>query len=215
MGGAARVNMSENGSSSDELDERWQKILEQQARAQRERKTGQGRRASRRAGENMPSNRLPEIVIVQDSGRGRRRLGWCQNVCVCICLTLITRRYNIREFRIRIKNPDVLIEYRGARICGPDTRKPRPLRDVASWQKEATPPRSCKLLATNKIGQDRLGPPNAESRGVRLPSPACWRQRLTQCDRRSRQSAVEALQGIGLAPFSEQRKTRTRPLRPR
>ena len=34
------------------------------------------------------------------------------------------------------------------------------------------------------------------SRGARLPSLACWRQRLTQCDRRSRQSAAEALQGV-------------------
>ena len=80
--------------------------------------------------EKMPTYKLPKIVVVQDGGGGRRRLGWCQNVCVCICLTLIARRYNIREFRIRIKNPDVLIEYRGARICGPDTKKPRPLRDV-------------------------------------------------------------------------------------
>ena len=81
---AARVNMSENGSSSDELDERWQKILEQQAKAQileqqakaqQERKTGQRRRASCRAGEKMPSYKLPEIVIVQDGGAGRRRLG--------------------------------------------------------------------------------------------------------------------------------------------
>ena len=72
---AARVNMSESGSSSDELDERWQKILEQQAKAQQERKTGQRRRASRRADEKMPSYKLPEIVIVQDGGRGRKRLG--------------------------------------------------------------------------------------------------------------------------------------------
>ena len=72
---AARVKMSENGSSSDELDERWQKILEQQAKAQRERKTGQRRRASRRADEKMPSYRVPEIVVVQDGGAGRRRLG--------------------------------------------------------------------------------------------------------------------------------------------
>ena len=72
---AARVNMSENGSSSDELDERWQKILEQQAKAQQERKTGQGRRASRRADEKMPSYRLPEMVVVQDGGGGRKRLG--------------------------------------------------------------------------------------------------------------------------------------------
>ena len=35
--------MSENGSSSDELDERWQKVLEQQAKAQQERMTGQDR----------------------------------------------------------------------------------------------------------------------------------------------------------------------------
>ena len=72
---AARVNMSENGSSSDELDERWQKILEQQAKAQQERRTGQRRRASRRAGEKMPSYKLPEIVVVQDGGGGRKRLG--------------------------------------------------------------------------------------------------------------------------------------------
>ena len=72
---AARVNVSENGSSSDELDERWQKILEQQASAQRERKTGQRRRASRRADEKMPSYKLPEMVVVQDGGAGRRRLG--------------------------------------------------------------------------------------------------------------------------------------------
>ena len=89
----------------------------------------------------------------------------------------------------------------GARICGPDTRKPRPLRDVASWQKGAPPPRSYKLLATNKIGQDRLEPPNAELRGARLSSPACQNQRLTQCDRRSRQCAVEALQGIWSCPI--------------
>ena len=72
---AARVNMSENGSSSDELDERWQKILEQQAKAKQKRKTGQRRRASRRADEKMPSYKLPEMVVVQDGGGGRRRLG--------------------------------------------------------------------------------------------------------------------------------------------
>ena len=72
---AARVNMSENGSSSDELHERWQKVLEQQAKAQRERKTGQRRRASRRAEDKQPSYKLPEIVIVQDGGGGKRRLG--------------------------------------------------------------------------------------------------------------------------------------------
>ena len=72
---AARVKMSENGSSSDELDERWQKILEQQAKAQQECRTGQMRRASRRADEKMPSYKLPEIVVVQDGGAGRRRLG--------------------------------------------------------------------------------------------------------------------------------------------
>ena len=72
---AARVNMSENGSSSDELDDRWQRILEQQARAQQERKTGERRRASRRADEKMPSYKLPEMVVVQDGGGGRRRLG--------------------------------------------------------------------------------------------------------------------------------------------
>ena len=67
--------MSENGSSSDELDERWQKILEQQAKVKQKRKTGQGRSASRRADEKMPSYKLPEIVVVQDGGGGRRRLG--------------------------------------------------------------------------------------------------------------------------------------------
>ena len=56
---AARVNISENGAYSDELDERWQKILEQQAKAQQERKTGQRRRASRRADEKMPSLQAP------------------------------------------------------------------------------------------------------------------------------------------------------------
>ena len=72
---AARVNMSESGSSSDELDEGWQKILEQQAKAKQKRKPGQRRRASRRADEKMPSYKLPEIVIVQDGGGGRKRLG--------------------------------------------------------------------------------------------------------------------------------------------
>ena len=69
---AARVNMSENGSSSDELDERWQKILEQQVKAQQERKTGQRRRASRRAEEKRPSYKLPEIVVLQDCGGWRK-----------------------------------------------------------------------------------------------------------------------------------------------
>ena len=72
---AARVNVSENGSSLDELDARWQRILEQQTKAQQERKPGQGRRASCHAGEKMPSYKLPEIVVVQDGGGGRRRLG--------------------------------------------------------------------------------------------------------------------------------------------
>ena len=72
---AARVNMSENGSSSDELDECWQKILEQQAKGKQERKTGQRRRAFRRADEKMPSYKLPEMVVVQDGGGGRKRLG--------------------------------------------------------------------------------------------------------------------------------------------
>ena len=71
----ARVNMSDTDSSSNELDERWQKILEQQAKAQQERKTGQRRRASRLADEKMPSYKLPEIVVVQDGGGGRKRLG--------------------------------------------------------------------------------------------------------------------------------------------
>ena len=61
-------------------------------------------------------------------------------MCVCICLTLIARRYNIREFRISENNPDVLMKYRVARVCGPDTRKPRPLRDRYSCQKGAPPP---------------------------------------------------------------------------
>ena len=72
---AASVYMSENGSPSDELDERWQKVLEQQARAKQERKTGQRRRASRRAEGKQQNYKLPEIVIVQDGGGGRRRLG--------------------------------------------------------------------------------------------------------------------------------------------
>ena len=72
---AARVNVSENGSSSDELDERWQKILEQQAKAQQERETGQRRRASRRPDEKPTAYKLPEIVIVQNGGGGRKRLG--------------------------------------------------------------------------------------------------------------------------------------------
>ena len=78
---AARVNMSENGSSSDELDERWQKILEQQAKGKQERRTGQGRRASRRADEKMPSysgkkgSLRYRLVVVQDGGGGRKRLG--------------------------------------------------------------------------------------------------------------------------------------------
>ena len=72
---AARVNVSENGSSSDDLDERWQKVLEQQAKGQQERKTGQRRRASRRADEKMPSYKLPEMVVVLDGGGGRKRLG--------------------------------------------------------------------------------------------------------------------------------------------
>ena len=77
--------MSENGSSSDELDERWQKILEQQAKAQQERKTGQRRRASRRADEKPPAYKLPEIVIVQDTGGGMKTLRIGQNPRVCIC----------------------------------------------------------------------------------------------------------------------------------
>ena len=72
---AARVYMSENGSPSDELDERWQKILEQQAKAKQERKTGQRRRASRHADGKQPSYKLPEIVIVRDSGGGMGRFG--------------------------------------------------------------------------------------------------------------------------------------------
>ena len=72
---AARVNVSENGSSSDELDARWQKILEQQTKAQQERKPGQRRRASRRPDEKMPSYKLPEMVVVQNGGGGRKRLG--------------------------------------------------------------------------------------------------------------------------------------------
>ena len=72
---AARVNMSENGSSSDELDELWQNVLEQQVKAKQERKTGQRRRASRRAEGKQPSYKLPEIVIVRDSGGGMGRFG--------------------------------------------------------------------------------------------------------------------------------------------
>ena len=70
-----RVSMSESGAPSEDLDARWQKILEQQAKAQQERKTGQMRRASRRADEKMPSYKLPEIVVVQNGGGGRKRLG--------------------------------------------------------------------------------------------------------------------------------------------
>ena len=67
--------VSENGSSSDELDERWQKILEQPAKAKQERKTGQRRRASRRAEEKPTAYKLPEIVVVQNGCGGRKRLG--------------------------------------------------------------------------------------------------------------------------------------------
>ena len=56
---AASVYMSENGSPSDD-DERWQKILEQQAKAKQERKTGQRRRASRHAEGKQPSYKLPD-----------------------------------------------------------------------------------------------------------------------------------------------------------
>ena len=73
--GVARVSVSENGAPSEDLDARWQEILEQQAKAQQERKTGQRRRASRRADEKMPGYKLPEIVVVQDGGGGRKRLG--------------------------------------------------------------------------------------------------------------------------------------------
>ena len=72
---AARVNMSENGSSSDELDECWQKILEQQAKGKQERKTGQRRRASRRADEKMPSYKLPEMGGCPGRWWRRKRLG--------------------------------------------------------------------------------------------------------------------------------------------
>ena len=72
---AARVSVSESGAPSEDLGARWQKIPEQQAKAQQERKTGQRRRASRRADERSPSYRLPEIVVIQDGGGGRRRLG--------------------------------------------------------------------------------------------------------------------------------------------
>ena len=80
---AARVNMSENGSSSDELDERWQKVLEQQAKAQQERKTGQGRRASRRAEEKMLSYKLPEIVVCPGRWWREKASGLVSN-CVCV-----------------------------------------------------------------------------------------------------------------------------------
>ena len=71
----ARVSVSESGAPSEDLDARWQKILEQQAKAQQERKTGQRRRASRRADEKRLSYKLPEIVVVQDGGGWRKRLG--------------------------------------------------------------------------------------------------------------------------------------------
>ena len=72
---AARVSMSESGAPSEDLDARWQKILEQQAKAQQERETGQRRRASRRAEDKPTAYKLPEIVIVQNGGGGRKRLG--------------------------------------------------------------------------------------------------------------------------------------------
>ncbi len=54
------------------------------------------------------------------------------------------------------------------------------------------------------------------SRGARLPSPACWRQRLTQCDRRSRQSAAETLQGVPiLRTAHDPYKAAAPPLTPR
>ena len=71
----ARVSKSESGATSEELDPKWQKILEQQAKAKQERKAGQRRRASRRAEDKPESYKLPEIVIVQNGGGGRRRLG--------------------------------------------------------------------------------------------------------------------------------------------
>ena len=81
---AARVNMSENGSSSDELDELWQNVLEQQVKAQQERKTGQRRRASRRAEGKQPSYKLPEIVICLVI----RVVGWAvfEIVSKCVCV---------------------------------------------------------------------------------------------------------------------------------
>ena len=72
---AAREGVSKNGAASEELDPRFQKILELQAKAAQGRKSGQRRRASRRADEKMPSYKLPEIVIVQNGGGWRRRVG--------------------------------------------------------------------------------------------------------------------------------------------
>ena len=80
---AARVNMSENGSSSDELDECWQKILEQQAKAQQERRTGQRRSASRRAEEKMLSYKLPEIVVCP-GWWWRQKASGLVSKCVCV-----------------------------------------------------------------------------------------------------------------------------------
>ena len=92
--GVARVSVSENGAPSEDLDARWQEILEQQAKAQQERKTGQRRRASRRADEKMPGYKLPEIVVVQDGGGGEKAAG-LEAMRVCVSKKNPSRAYII------------------------------------------------------------------------------------------------------------------------
>ena len=104
----ARVSVSKSGAPSEELDPRFQKILELQAKAAQGRKSGQRRRASHRADEKMPSYKLPEIVIVQNGGGGDG--GWVRgDARVCVSKNPLARVYNIREFIISEKNPDVLM----------------------------------------------------------------------------------------------------------
>ena len=68
------VRLVSGASSSDYLDSKWQRILEQQGKAQEEPKTGQRPHATRRADDKQPNYKLHKIVIVQDGGGGRRRL---------------------------------------------------------------------------------------------------------------------------------------------
>ena len=72
--GAARVSESANGAPAGELNPHFQKIMEQQTKAQQERKTGQKRHASRRSEDKQQSYKLPEIVVIQNGG-GVKRVG--------------------------------------------------------------------------------------------------------------------------------------------